>query len=184
MAIGGRGENLRAKGRRAVSKLLVAVILVLVVAVAGGAGYYATTLQQPLPSPSPSPSTSETSPSSQIVTPTPSSSPSGPVVTITYSRWMGPLGTDLFMNIAISNSGYPSFDVNSSKFFAVLNGAEYKYEIDWTRLYGSWKNSPISNGETYTGTLLFSVPKSDSLDAYTLHYDDASNSYNIAYVSK
>jgi len=178
------GENLGVKDRRAVSRVLVAVILVLVVAIAGGAGYYATTLQQPLPTPSPSPSTSEMSPSSQIAAPTPSSSSSGPVVTITYSRWMGPLRTDLFMSLTVSNSGYPSFDVNSSKFFTVFNGTEYKYEIAWTRLYGSWENSPILNGETYTGTLLFRVPKSDSLDAYTLHYDDASNSYNIAYISK
>jgi hypothetical protein len=177
-------ENLGATDRRAVSKALVAVTLILVVAVAGGAGYYAVTLQQTQTSPSPSPSTTEPPLSSQTVTPTPNSSSIAPVVTISYTRWMGPLGTDLSMNISIRNQGYAGFDANATRLYVVLEGTKYKYSSGWTRTYGSWENMVVSNNGAYSGTLFFNVPKSGSLEAYTLYYEDNSNSYNIVYEPK
>ncbi len=169
------------RDKRAVSKTLAAVILILIIAVAGGAGYYALTQQQSQANPSPSPSPTETPQQSPTASPTPISSTPSPVITISYSKWMGPVGTDLLMDISIKNQGYAGFDTNVAKFYAVLNGTKYDYHSGWTQIFGTWETKVLSNNATYEGTLVFYVPKSDTAEAFTLMYEDSSNNFNIVY---
>jgi hypothetical protein len=96
---------------------------------------------------------------------------------------MGPLATDLAMNIVINNEGVSSFDKSAAKFFAVINGVKYKYQAAWTQQFGDWNSNLLPGGENYAGTIFFNVPRSDSLQAYTLFYENSSNC-NIVYVSK
>lgn len=95
-------------------------------------------------------------------TPTPSSEPT---ITITYHSVDLGCGRQC-ADITVKNEGYETFPASLEKFYVTINEKNYTYSIAYQSTWGSWVNTAVSNGASYSGSIVFDSPKTTGSVAF------------------
>jgi hypothetical protein len=116
------------------------------------------------------PQTTATPEATPVPTPTLTPAPSTePTITITYHSVDLGCGRQC-ADITVRNVGYATFPASLEKFFVTINGKNYTYSVVYQPTWGSWANTAVSNGGSYSGSIVFDSPKTTS--SFAFGYND------------
>jgi uncharacterized protein DUF4352 len=165
---------------KSTAKISIMILMVAIAAVAVASVFLmknstnSNLAVQTAPAPSVTQTPSPTQEPTQVT-----ATPSVPTITISYQSLQTQCG-HYMIDITITNQGYSNFTTDPTKFSVTAGGQKYAYSASFTKEYGFWTTTSVSNQGSYDGTLIFEAPSTAT--SASLSYNDAN--YNIVYEVK